>query len=100
MVGSDAHSSSRSSQSPTWRSDPLSGPAHFLHAGAWCFIAFGVAALVPAIRFGGGDPVFSLMGIPLGTGLLIGSGFYFSKDQPPSRGRRRRSAGREQQESR
>jgi len=66
---------------PSWSSRPFSGPAHFFHTGAWSFVAFGVAALIPS-WFGGGNFIFSALAIPFGAGLLAGSWIYFRINRP------------------
>ena len=63
---------------PTWRTDPFTGPAQFLHAAAWSFIAFGVMAWITAARRGG-DFVFPALALPFGIGLVAGSALFFRR---------------------
>ena len=69
---------------PSWSTAPFSGPAHFLHAGGWSFVAFGVVSLiVGSLRMGSlfvGIP--PMMAIPFGAGLLAGMNIYYRRSEP------------------
>jgi hypothetical protein len=69
---------------PSWRTGPFSGPAHFLHACGWSFVAFGVVSLIAdsfrmSSLFVGIPP---MMAIPFGAGLLAGLNNYYRRSEP------------------